>query len=109
MLTLTPAAAEVVRQLVANSPVDETGGVRISAGETTPEGTELQMQLVDQPETSDESVDEEGAHIYLEPTVAPYLEDKVLDAHLHEGGGAHFELRPQGMPGAEDNGRPEEA
>jgi iron-sulfur cluster assembly protein len=104
MLTLTPAAAEVVRQLVTSSSVDENGGMRISEGETTPEGTELQMQLVDSPEETDESVEEAGAHIYLEPTVAEYLEDKVLDAHVHEGGSAHFELRPQGVPGAENDG-----
>jgi hypothetical protein len=30
MLTLTPAAAEVVRQLVTSSSVDENGGMRIS-------------------------------------------------------------------------------
>src|SRR6266540_1767468 len=102
MLTLTPAAAEVVRQLVANSPVDDTGGVRISAGDTTEDGTELQLRVVDRPETSDESLDEEGAHVYLEPTVAEYLDDKVLDAHLHEGSGAHFELLPQDAPRADD-------
>src|SRR3954451_9904539 len=104
MLTLPPTAAEVVRQLVSNSPVDENGGMRISPGETTAEGTELEMQLVDSPEETDESVEEAGAHIYLEPTVVEYLDDKVLDAHLHEGGGAHFELLPQGVPGAENDG-----
>ena len=36
MLTLTPTATEAVRQIVARAPVDdETGGLRISAGEPT--------------------------------------------------------------------------
>ena len=85
MLTLTPTAAEAVRQLVASSPVDDEGGLRISAGETTPEGTALQLDLVDNPDTADQAVDEEGAHVFLEPGVAEFLEDKVLDAQLAEG------------------------
>ena len=95
MLTLTPVAAEAVRKLVEAAPVDdEGGGVRITAGETTPEGTPLQLTLVDGPEPADESVDEHGAHVFLESAVAPFLEDKILDAQLKDEGVA-FAVREQ--------------
>ena len=39
MLTLTPVAAEAVRQLVDAAPVDdEAGGIRITAGESDGRG-----------------------------------------------------------------------
>ena len=85
MLTLTPIAVEAVRQIVASGPGEETGGVRIAPGQTTLEGTELQISLVAEPESTDASVEESGAHVYLEPTVAQFLEDKVLDAEVDEG------------------------
>lgn len=85
MLTLTPTAAEAVRQLVASAPVADDGGVRIAPGETTPSGTALAITIVDAPETTDQSVDEEGAHVFIEPQVAQFLDDKVLDAKLDDG------------------------
>jgi iron-sulfur cluster assembly protein len=99
VLTLTPTAVEAVRQLVASAPVDDAGGLRISAGETTAAGTALQISLVDTPEAADEAVDEEGAHVYLEPNVAQFLDDKVLDAQVDEGR-VSFAVREQaGDPG----------
>jgi iron-sulfur cluster assembly protein len=95
VLTLTPVAAEAVRKLVEAAPVDdEDGGVRITAGETTPEGTPLQLTLVDGPEPADEVVDEAGAHVWIEPTLAPFLQDKILDAQLEDHGVA-FAVRDQ--------------
>jgi Fe-S cluster assembly iron-binding protein IscA len=104
MLTLTPTAAEAVRQLVASSPVDDDGGVRIAPGEPTPDGTELQLSLVDGPEPADESLDELGAHVFLEETVVPFLDDKVLDAQVKEGG-ITFAVRSQNEPTPGMDGR----
>jgi iron-sulfur cluster assembly protein len=95
VLTLTPTAAEAVRQLIASSPIDDTGGLRISTGETTAAGTPLEITLVESPETEDQSVDEEGAHVFLEPEVAQFLDDKVLDASIDEGR-VSFAFRDQG-------------
>jgi iron-sulfur cluster assembly protein len=96
VLTLTPTAAEVVKQLVASAPVDdEAGGVRISAGEPTASGTALQIAIVDGPETADQALDEDGAHVFMEPAVAEYLDDKVLDAEL-DSGRVSFAVRDPG-------------
>jgi iron-sulfur cluster assembly protein len=73
MLTLTPTAADAVRALVAGAPVnDDTGGIRISSGEETPQGTPLELALVDAPEAADEEIDAGGAHVFLEPRVAGF-------------------------------------
>jgi iron-sulfur cluster assembly protein len=105
VLTLTPTAAEVVRRLVAASPVGDEGGVRISAGEPLPSGTALEISIVDGPELSDEALDEEGAHVFLEPEVAEFLDDKVLDAEV-DGGRVNFAVREQDNSDASSNGRP---
>jgi iron-sulfur cluster assembly protein len=101
VLTLTPVAAEAVRQLVASAPVDDDeGGMRITAGESNEQGTPLQLTLVDGPEPADESLDDAGANVFVDSSVAPFLEDKVLDAQVQSGGVA-FALREQGEDGGD--------
>ena len=96
MLTVTPTAAEVVRALVEGAAVDDdSGGIRISPGEETPEGTPLQLALVDAPETGDEEIDAGGTHVFLEPHVADFLDDKVLDASVEPGGDVRFSVLEQ--------------
>jgi iron-sulfur cluster assembly protein len=85
MLTLTPIASEAIRQLTAQTDDPDVSGVRISTGAETPEGTALELAIVEQPEPSDEKVDEDGATVYLEPDVAGFLDDKVLDAQVDDG------------------------
>ena len=48
----------------------------------------------DGPEDEDEVVDEQGVQIFLEPQVAPYMDDKLLDAEV-EGNEVHFSVQPQ--------------
>jgi iron-sulfur cluster assembly protein len=107
MLTLTPTAADAVRALVAGSPVnDDTGGIRISAGEETPQGTPLELALVDAPEAADEEIDAGGAHVFLEPEVAGALGDKVLDASIESGGQVRFSVRGPAEDEPSRDGRP---
>jgi iron-sulfur cluster assembly protein len=108
MLTLTPTAADAVRALVAGAPVsDDTGGMRISSGEETPEGTPLELALVDAPEAADEEIDAGGAHVFLEPRVAGFLGDKVLDASVDSGGQVRFSvLEPEDVEPSRDGNPP---
>jgi Fe-S cluster assembly iron-binding protein IscA len=108
MLTLTPAAEEAVRQIVAQAPVnDDTGGLRIARGQPTPEGVPLEMSLVDAPEDADQEVGEANAHVYVEPSAAELLDDKVLDAQV-QGGRVGFAVRDAGGEGggSDDSGQP---
>lgn len=84
MLTLTPAAAEVVRTLVEQSPAPDSGGLRIATGTESVEGVALEISLVPEPEPADERVEQEGATVYLDPGAAELLEDKMLDAQVAE-------------------------
>ena len=48
------------------------------------------------PYENDQVIEAAGAHVYLEPQAAVYLEDKVLDAEVDSEGKAHFSLGMQG-------------
>jgi iron-sulfur cluster assembly protein len=85
MLTLTPIASEAIRQLSAQTDDPDSSGIRISPGPETPQGTALELTLVEEPDPADAKVDEDGATVYLEPHVAGFLDDKVLDAQVDEG------------------------
>ena len=100
MLTLTPTASEAIRKLTEQVPTeDDSAGVRIAPG-TPPggEGAALELSLVEAPESSDKTIEEHGATVYLEPEAAELLDDKVLDAELRDEGVA-FEVREQGAMG----------
>jgi iron-sulfur cluster assembly protein len=85
MLTLTPIASEAIRQLSAQTDDPEASGIRIAPGPETPDGTALELSLVEEPEPEDETIAEDGATVYIEPHVAGFLDDKVLDAEVDEG------------------------
>jgi Fe-S cluster assembly iron-binding protein IscA len=105
MLTLTPVASEAIRQLSSQTEDPDASGIRISPGPETPEGTALELTLVEEPEPEDEKVDDDGATVYLEPQVAGFLDDKVLDAQLDEGR-VTFVLRDETTPPEAEYGHP---
>jgi iron-sulfur cluster assembly protein len=84
VLTLTTTAAEVVRTLVEQSAAPDSGGLRIAASANTDESVELELALVEEPEALDETVEQEGATVYLDPEAAELLDDKLLDAQVAE-------------------------
>jgi iron-sulfur cluster assembly protein len=85
MLALTDAAAEVIRDLVADSPLSEAAGLRISAAQLQDGSPGLNLTLTDEPSDEDLVVDDHRARVFLEPIVAPALDDKILDAHAADG------------------------
>jgi Fe-S cluster assembly iron-binding protein IscA len=82
VLTLTPTAAEVVRTLVDQSESPDSGGLRIAASDGAPEGVELELSLVGEPEATDATIEQAGATVYLDPGAAELLDDKLLDAQV---------------------------
>jgi iron-sulfur cluster assembly protein len=84
MLELTDSAAEAVRALVAAADeTAETGGLRVAA-EDQGEQVSLQFNVAVVPAEDDEVVEEYGARVFLEPTAASLLEDKILDAAIED-------------------------
>jgi Fe-S cluster assembly iron-binding protein IscA len=91
MLTITDTAAEAVRQLAANSGLGPDPGVRIAPGMPTQSGTPLELSLAGGPEASDQTVEADGATVYVEGHVTELLDDKVLDASI-DGGQVRFAI-----------------
>jgi Fe-S cluster assembly iron-binding protein IscA len=94
VLTLTPTAVEAVRRLVDNAPTDTAEGLRIAPGEVSPAGTSLDVSIVDGPEIDDLEIKDGGAHVFLEPEVAMFMDDKILDAEVEETG-VRFSIHDQ--------------
>ena len=102
MLTITDNAAEAVRQISEGSGLEPEPGLRISVGAPTPEGTPLEISIAPEAESTDQTIEEHGARVYLEELVVPALDDKVLDAEI-EGDQVRFALRAA-EPGSEAPG-----
>lgn len=92
MLTLTPDAAEAVRQLVSGSPVESGGGIRIAPGDPTPTGTPLQVTVAAEPEATDQTIEDGGARVFVDPDAADALDDRVLDAAVDDAGRVRFAI-----------------
>jgi Fe-S cluster assembly iron-binding protein IscA len=91
MLTISESAVEVIKVLLEGDSADESG-LRIapvSGGEA--EG--LQASVASAPEGGDEVIEESGVRVFLEPTAASALGDKVLDAQQNENGEISLAVR----------------
>jgi iron-sulfur cluster assembly protein len=94
MLVLTEAAAEVVKAISSTPQAPEGSGLRIASPGGSDPGA-LQVTAAPGPNETDQVVEAAGAHVYLEPQAAAYLEDKVLDAAIDAQGKAQFSLGMQ--------------
>ncbi len=96
MLVLTEAAAEVVKALTSTPQAPDGSGLRIASSTPEPGNAgALQVSVASGPSENDQVIEASGAHVYLEPQAAAYLEDKVLDAQVDSEGNAHFSLSVQ--------------
>jgi iron-sulfur cluster assembly protein len=93
-LKLTEAAAAAIRGLLAQADLGDESGLRVTAemDETGEPG--LHLSFEPEPADEDHVVRAHGVNVFLDPSAAEYLEDKVLDAELH-GDHAHFAVAEQ--------------
>jgi len=83
MLTLTQNAADAIRGIVEDAQLPDGSGVRIAAVPGSEGGDPvLSLTLEESPDEADQVVEELGALVFVAHQVAPYLDDKVLDARL---------------------------
>lgn len=93
VLVLTEAAAEIVKSLTSDTQAPAEAGLRIASSAAAPENPgALQVSAAPGPSEDDQVIESGGAHVYLEPHAAAYLEDKVLDAQVDNAGNPHFTL-----------------
>ncbi|GAA4066156.1 MULTISPECIES: hypothetical protein [Agromyces] len=93
MLTLTPSASTVVKEIVDRSGAPAGAGLRIDTEDAA--GTEFGVAIAPAPEERDSVVEQEGARVYLAENAAKALDDKTLDAHVAEDGRVAFDILPQ--------------
>ncbi len=86
MLVLTQNAVEAITAIKSSTDeVPDEAGLRISADVAGPDEVMLNLAIVPEPSESDVVVEAAGEQVFLEPDVAPFLTDKVLDAQVEEG------------------------
>jgi iron-sulfur cluster assembly protein len=93
MLRLTETAAAAVANLVEAEGLDE-GGLRLTAERDEQGEIGIHIEVAPEPVEGDEVVDAHGARVFLDPSAADALDDKVLDAEAH-GDHYHFSLDEQ--------------
>ena len=89
MLVITEEARDAIRGIIEESGVGPNGGLRIFGSDN-----EFEFELAPEPTAGDEVVREGGVVVFLDPTAAELLSDKILDAHAH-GDHVHFALDEQ--------------
>ena len=96
VLILTATAADAVRQLMASAraAAEPHAGVRISAAKARAADTSVDITLVDEPETTDRTVEEAGARVFVDEGTVEFLQDKVLDAAV-DARGVRFTILAQ--------------
>ena len=93
MLTLTPNASAVVKQ-IADQTTGDGSGLRIS--QQAPDTPTLDVEPTAQPQPGDQVVESEGARVFLEEQAAQTLDTMVLDAQVDQTGSVQFSITPQG-------------
>ncbi len=95
MLAISHGAAEVIKQVVSSAQMPDEGGIRISAQPIDDESVRLDLSPATSPDPGDSIVEQEGANVFVEQTVAPLLDDKMLDAAVVDGDSVTFSIVEQ--------------
>ena len=98
MMVLTEAAAEVVKSVTAVPQAPEGAGLRITSVAEPATPNSLELAAAPGPDENDQVVEAVGARVFLEPTAATYLRDKILDAQVDEQGNIRFTVGVQRPP-----------
>jgi Fe-S cluster assembly iron-binding protein IscA len=91
MLAVTEAAAGAISALIAQEGVADQGGLRFEVRTQDDSQAALALSVAPSPAEGDQVVTaEDGAQVFLEPTAAQYLSDKVLDVQQDDRGQLNF-------------------
>jgi iron-sulfur cluster assembly protein len=93
VLQLTESAADAIKNMLVEAEMDH-GGLRITAELDENQEPGLHLSFEPEPQEGDQTLEDHGATVYLDPAAADALEDKILDAEAH-GDHAHFGVLDQ--------------
>jgi Fe-S cluster assembly iron-binding protein IscA len=87
VLTITPKAAETIERILASPEIPDGAGVRISP--TGPamngaNGEDIALTVAEEPDAGDQVIEQEGARVFVQETLAGYLDQMSLDANVVE-------------------------
>lgn len=88
VLTITPAAAEALRQIRETDDLGDGTGLRVTARLDGDE-VAIELDMVEGPHDGDEVVEQGGARVFLDPESAGLLTEVELDVEEH-GDHVHF-------------------
>lgn len=90
MLALTDNVTEIVKKL--SEEVPEISALRIA---TEADGQSLSVSPAAQAEQDDQTIEQDGATIYVDSPASDFLADKVLDGSVDADGNIQFALAQQ--------------
>lgn len=96
MLTMTSNAAEAVKTLVSGQGAPEGGGLRFATQTDDQANTAIEVSVAPAPTEGDSVLETSGARVFLEPSAASFLDDKLLDAQQDDEGNVNLAVREQG-------------
>ena len=92
MLTLTENASTIISDIAQQVP--EANGLRITSGEG--EAPTFEVAPAADPQPGDQTVEQDGAKVFLDQDATVQLDDKILDAAVDQTGNVQFALGLQG-------------
>ncbi|CAN5845947.1 hypothetical protein BH23ACT12_BH23ACT12_16610 [soil metagenome] len=95
MLTLSADATQAIKEVLATTEAGENAGIRFSIVPVDEDKAKLALSVAE-PEPGDARLEQDGANVYLDQTVVPLLEDKILDVTVEAGNAAFSILDRQG-------------
>ena len=96
MLALTDNASLAIEGILSASTIPDGAGLRIAAppGQDAVTAGQFEVTVAGSPADTDQVIDEAGARVFVEESVAGLLDDKLLDANIVEDQ-VHFVLGVQ--------------
>jgi iron-sulfur cluster assembly protein len=94
VLTLTPSAADAIKELVGSADAPDGTGLRIASEPVSESEATLELALTEGPMSGDEVLEDQGVNVFLEAQAAAFLNDKVLDADI-ENEAVRFKIGEQ--------------
>ncbi len=86
MLTLTPNATETIEQILSSPAVPDSAGIRITPSmhvtDGASSGEELIVAVAEGPGSGDQVIEEGGARVFVQDSLAEPLDDMFLDANV---------------------------
>ena len=92
MLSITETAAQAINSLISASDMPEGAGLRITTQPET-DSAGLELSVAPGPGEQDTVLKGGGVNVFLEPTAAQALDDKVLDVERVQGDGNEEQYR----------------